>query len=146
MINVTFAENEQVLFVLYHHRAEILTVMGVAMCIALTGIVCGAMNFVGSSIHYPTFILALWFVADLLLMIGVLVHIVVGISAFVDFDDSDDIGGFFAMLFVFCGLGLGLTWYLLAAKHFAWLSLILFLLLTTLTVLDVWAIYKMQED
>lgn len=111
---------------------------GIFVLLSLIGIILGAINYVGGPITYPTWVLAPWFVVDVILIVCTILYsfLFFSVLAFIATTDEGETAASIAMIgipiVVFVAGGL-----MLISKHFAWVSLFAFFILLTCLIIDV---------
>lgn len=118
-----------------------LIILAVFLLLTLAGIILGAINFVGPAVQYPSWLLAAWFVVDVLLVVFVLVHLTIYTIALIS-EDGAGLAGMIASceLVVFIG-----AWVMLATKHFAWVSICAFGILVACAIIDVLIVWNVID-
>lgn len=122
-------EHSWVLWTLKH----IFIVMGVAIVLAIAGVVLGAINYMGGPVHYAVWILALWMVVDILLLVLILLHLVLYSVLVSDTSEDGLIGVCIIVGLIFLIAG-GI---MLSGRHLAYVSICELLFLVAATVIDV---------
>jgi hypothetical protein len=96
-----------------------LIVYGICILLSLIGVVLGASNFAAGPVHYPRFVLVLWFLMNLALFVAIALHLA---YYAIEIWNGDE-GGIIALYVIFVLfplIGGGIA--LLVNTHFGWFS------------------------
>lgn len=116
--------------VLYSSLGATIILTTVATLLSLIGIILGAINFVGPAAHYPTWILATWFVCSILFALLILLHVIFYMIL------SGNSEAFIYLLFI-APVSFILLFAGMVGRHFAWISIVEFPLLIAIIIIDV---------
>lgn len=108
---------------------------GICVLFSFIGVVLGAINFAAGPVHYSGLILVLWFLMDIVALVGIILHLVYfGIEIAAEEGEPYAMTAMYALF-----VGLPVTWAsiaLLTGKHFGWFSACELAALVTCGVID----------
>ncbi len=109
---------------------------GICILFSVIGVVLGAINFAAGPVHYSGVVLVLWFLMNIVSLVGIVLHITYfGIEMARAEGEPYTTSGMYA-LFVGGGVTLA-SIALLAGKHFGWFSACALAALVVCGVIDV---------
>jgi hypothetical protein len=107
---------------------------GISIVLSLAGVVLGAINFAAGPVRYPSYVLVLWLLTDILLFVAVALHLAYyGIE--MGSNGGGEVLGAYALLVGGSVIGGGIA--LLVNKHFGWFSASALAILVVCGVIDV---------